>query len=197
MGDFVRVAYGVATSQIDSRTYNQIMALLRQLGADYPAVACASIEIMRARDWYDSAEDCRYLLWNYEEHLAQNMGPGTTIDATERSKIWKMRAQDSIEHVFPQSPEPNGPWSGKMRGLDRREQPIEKHVGRIGNLLLLPSTLNSQAQRSAFHLKKKLYEKHHLRMIDEVLREKDWTLVEIESREKQIADWAQTRWADV
>ena len=197
VGDFVRVAYGIATSQIDSRTYNQIMGLLRELGVDYPAALWATIESMRVRDWYDSAEDCRYLLWNYEEHLAQTIGPGATIDATERSKIWKMRAQDSIEHAFPQNPEPDGAWSGKMRGVDGREQPVEKHVGRIGNLLLLPSPLNGQAQRSAFLSKKEIYRKHHLRMIDEVLSEDDWTLAEIENREKKIADWAKTRWADV
>lgn len=197
VGDYVKVAFGIATNRIDSRTYNEIMRAMRNLGTEFPVAVWASADAMKLRDWYDSPEDCRYLLWNYEEHLARLEGPGSTYDETERSKIWKARAIDTIEHIFPKNPEPYGPWHGKMHGADGQEQPVENCVGRIGNLLLLPGPLNGRAQRSAFEEKRKVYQRHHIRMIQEVCSESDWTLVEIENREKAIADWARVRWADI
>jgi hypothetical protein len=76
-------------------------------------------------------------------------------------------------------------------------QPLEPNVGRIGNLLLLPIQLNQEAQNLPFDRKKQIYVKHNLRMVQEVCKEGDWTLSEIEIREARIADWAKTRWCDV
>ncbi|MGH9342963.1 MAG: HNH endonuclease family protein, partial [Terriglobia bacterium] len=197
VGDYIRFAYNIATNQIDTRTYNQILRLLAKLGSDYPAGLWANTEVLQFRNWYDSPEDCRHLLWNYEEHLATLHGGGATVDEQERSKIWKMSAWDSIEHIFPQNPAGQQGWTGKMRGRDGFDQPLERNVGRIGNLLLLPERLNGEARNFPFATKRNTYGKHHLRMVEEVCREPDWTLVQIEERERRIADWAKDRWADL
>jgi hypothetical protein len=84
-----------------------------------------------------------------------------------------------------------------MRSGEGPTQPLEANVGRIGNLLLLPIQLNQQAQDSAFAVKKETYAKHNLRMVQEVCKESDWTLAEIEAREARIVSWAKTRWSDV
>ena len=57
--------------------------------------------------------------------------------------------------------------------------------------------MNSEANADSFDEKKKIYAKHNLRMIKEVVEEQDWTLASIERREAVIAAWARVRWADV
>ncbi len=172
------------------------MAGLRELGQEYPADDAVK-EGLIGKDFYESADACRYLLWNYEEFLASKAGSGATYDEQERSAIWKLRASDSIEHIFPQNPAPSSPWSGKMRRGDGLIESVEKHVGRVGNLVLLPTALNSEAKAKTFDNKKKIYEKHNLRTLREICDRLDWTLSEIDDREAQIGSWAKLRWADI
>src|SRR5208283_4924693 len=103
VGDYVRLASKIVTDDIETRTYNQIMAGLRELGQEYP-IDQALEEGLIGKDCYDHPEECRYLLWSYEEHLAQELGVWATVDENEKMEIWKLRALDSIEHVFPRNP---------------------------------------------------------------------------------------------
>lgn len=194
VGDYVRLAHKIVTEDIEMRTYNQIMAGLRELGGEYP-IDEALNEGLVGKDCYERPEVCRYLLWSYEEYLAKAKGSAATVDEHERSAIWKLRATESIEHIFPQSW--NLDWAGQMKDSDGNEQPWEPHVGRIGNLLLLPTPLNQEAQAAPFEDKKKIYCKHHLRMIEEVCKESEWTLAQITAREARIANFARARWADI
>lgn len=195
VGDYVRVAYKIVTEDIETRTYNQIMAGLRELGREYPIDQAVEEGLIR-KDYYDHPEECRYLLWSYEEYLAQKLGSSATVDENERVGIWRLRAVDSIEHIFPQNPT-GAAWRGKMRSSDGIKQSLEANVGRIGNLVLLPVQLNQEAQNFPFDKKKETYAKHNLRMLQEVCKESDWTFSEIEAREAQIVTWAKTRWCDV
>lgn len=196
VGAYVRLAAQIMKEDVEMQTYNQIMSALRELGADYP-VDAAVTEALVAQDCYEDPETCRYILWHYEEHLARSVGTGATVDEHERSDIWRRRATDSIEHIFPVSPERQAAWRGKMRRGRGKEKPTELHVGRIGNLLLLPITLNQESKIRPFAEKKEIYARHHLRMIEEVRDEADWTLKQIEEREAKIVDWAKTQWADI
>lgn len=193
VGDYVRLAFKIVGEDLEFRTYNQIMVGLRQLGEEYP-IEDALKESLIGKNAYEHAENCRYLLWAYEEHLANQQG--VVVDEAERSKIWKARAADSIEHVFPQSPS-GSPWHNKMRGADGSAQPLSPNIDRIGNLLLLPMQLNQEAQNYAFGVKKETYAKYSLRMIQEVCKEDDWTLNQIEVREGRIVKWARDRWGDL
>ena len=195
VGDYVRLAAKIVKGDIETRTYNQIMAGLRELGREYP-IEGALEEGLIGRDWYDHPDECRYLLWSHEEHLAQEAGAGATVDEYEKRAIWKHRAADSIEHIFPQTPEGSG-WRSKMRSGGGPTQPPEPNVGRIGNLLLLPIQLNQQAKNLPFDRKKEVYAKHNLRMVRDISKESDWTLAEIEAREARIVSWAKTRWSDI
>jgi hypothetical protein len=196
IGDYVRLAFEIVTEDIERRTYNQIMAGLRELGSEYP-IGQALQEGLIGKDCYEQADVCRYLLWLYEEQLAKKLGTGSTIDEKERIGIWKLQATESIEHVFPTSPDSEPAWQHKMRTSDGQDQPLHPNVGRIGNLLLLPLPLNQQAQNLPFNKKKAIYAKHNLRMVQEVNQESDWTLSQIEQRESRIAEWAKTRWSDI
>lgn len=194
VGDYVRIGFKIMTNDIEMRTYNQIMGELHGLGKDFP-IETAITDGLIGQDLYDSPDACRYLLWNFEEHLAQAAGPGATFDENERASIWKERASDSIEHIFPQSPGPG--WEGKMRTSEGIEEPPKDYVGRIGNLILLPMALNAEAQAKPFNEKKTLYARHQLRMIKEIVSKEDWSLQSILEREGTIAEWARTRWSDI
>jgi hypothetical protein len=195
VGDYVRLAAKIVTEDIETRTYNQIMNGLRELGREY-SVEQALEAGVADKDFYARADECRYMLWSYEEYLAQKQGVGATIDENERREIWSRRAVDSIEHILPQNPVGTS-WERKLMG-----QPVEPSVNRIGNLVLIPISLNQEAQRLPFDseesdTKKNIYERHNIRMIREVCGEPDWTMSEIVAREKRIIDWAKSRWCDL
>ena len=197
VGDYVRLAAMIVENDLHTRTYNQIMAALRALGTKH-TISGAVQEGLAGKDCYQrSPEMCRYVLWLYEEHLASLLGGGATIDEHERAAIWKKRASDSIEHIFPQNPFGAAGWQGKMRRKDQPEEHIFQHVDRIGNLLLLPIVLNQEAKRKPFAGKKAIYAKHNLRMVNEVCQEADWTLDQIDARERKMTTWALSRWADL
>ena len=57
--------------------------------------------------------------------------------------------------------------------------------------------MNSKAATQAFAAKKVIYGENHLRMMDTVMREDQWTLKEIEKREKEMVEFALKTWGDL
>ena len=193
VGNYIRLAKNVMNKAEGAGRYSEIMDSLRQLGSDHPIEGAVKTGLEKTDCYEGFAEETRYILWHYEEHLAREAG--VEIDKEIREAIWQERsASDTIEHIFPQSPEPGGAWDGKLK----KHQRIGSHVHRIGNLILLPQPLNEEARRQGFAAKKNIYAKSEgLRMVKEVMREKDWRQQEIEKRERKIADWAKMAWADI
>ncbi|HLZ11693.1 MAG TPA: DUF262 domain-containing HNH endonuclease family protein [Candidatus Acidoferrum sp.] len=193
VGDYVRLANNMMNRAEGAKRYSEIMASLRKLGEDYPIEAAVAEGLSKKNCYEGFAEETRYILWHYEEHLAESAG--AQINKEIREEIWQERsASDTIEHIFPQSPEPGGAWEGKLK----KHQRIETHVHRIGNLILLAEPLNEEARRKGFSEKKNIYAKSEgLRMVKEVMNEKDWRQQEIEKRENKIIEWAKTAWADL
>lgn len=196
VGDYIRLAAKIANGEEGASRYSEIMDALRDLGDDYP-VEDAVKEGLENADCYERPDLCRYVLWRYEEHLARRAGRAATVDEQIRRDVWQLRAVDSIEHIFPQTPERGGAWDGKMERGDGKVEEHWRHVDRIGNLILLPIAFNWEAKRAGFDDKKDVYERHNLRMVREVLEENQWTLAEIEDREARIVDWAKEEWADL
>ena len=172
------------------------MDALRKLGEAFPIAEAVKVGLI-GKNCYESPLACRYILWRYEEYLAQLAGKGATVDEQVRQAIWNERADDSIEHIFPQNPEQGGAWDGKMRRGKGKPCLVSDHVGRIGNLLVLPQVLNEEAKRQGFQQKKPIYEKHNLRMVAEVTQKDDWNLSQIDDREVRIAEFAMIAWGDL
>ena len=197
IGDYVRLAARIVREDPTMQTFGQILPALRDIGAKCPIEKGVTMGLANRDCYEDDVDLCRYVLWRYEEHLATAAGAGATPDPAERTAIWRRTANDTIEHIFPQSGETAPAWRGRMRAGSRPAEPVSAHVGRIGNLVLLPKALNSQASARPFAEKKLLYARHNLRSIQEVLPQEQWTLREIEEREQHILDWARQRWADL
>jgi hypothetical protein len=188
VGEFIRLARTILTGSI---RYSEIMKELRALalGADYSIDTVVASGLEKQDCYTGDPEDTRYILWKYEEDLA-----GFEVNKELRAQIWNERsAAESIEHIFPRNPEVGGAWDGKL-GVGIKK---EEHVHRIGNLILLPPGINAEIGRKGFKEKKKEYEKAEgLRTVREVLAEDDWTLEQIEAREKRILAFAKRAWAD-
>ena len=193
VGDYVRLARKIVRKEVGARTFAEILHALRLLGADSPIEKAVSEGVV-GKNCYEGFEDeCRYLLWKYEEHLAKQAG--SEVNKEVQATIWQKRsAAETIEHIYPQNPEVPGPWDGK---LNVGEDPAN-HVHRIGNLILLPMPLNAEAQRKGFNDKKTPYRKSEgLRMVAEVLAKGDWSQAQIDERESKIAAWVSQAWADL
>ncbi|MDZ8030867.1 HNH endonuclease family protein [Nostoc sp. DedSLP04] len=95
----------------------------------------------------------------------------------------------TIEHVLPQNPISNSVWENWFATQEEREQ----YVNRIGNLVLLSSYKNSQAQNYDFELKKQKYFTtktgiSNFALTTQVLMEKEWTPEVINKRQEQLID---------
>jgi Protein of unknown function (DUF1524) len=193
VGEYVRLAKNIISKSEGASRYSEIMDSLRRIGADYPVDAAVRTRLEQKNCYEGFADEVRYILWRYEEHLAKQAG--AEVSKESRQLIWDERsASETIEHIYPQSPEPGGTWSGKLGP----EEKAEDHIHRIGNLILLPQPLNEQAKRHGFVIKRNIYEKSEgLRMVKEVLACTDWTQAEISAREKRLVQWAVTAWADL
>jgi hypothetical protein len=193
VGDYIRLARSIVRKEPGATTQTEIFSKLKSLGETFP-IDGAVQEGLAKRNCYEGFEvECRYLLWRYEEHLAQKAGG--EVNQELRATIWEARsAADTIEHIYPQNPEAGGPWEGKLNAGETPDQ----HVHRIGNLLLLPKALNSEATRKGFAEKKVVFAKSEgLRIVKEVTEKADWRQAEIDEREKGILEWAKTAWADL
>jgi hypothetical protein len=192
VGDYVRLSNCIMRKASFCRNFEEIINVLKLLGKEFP-VELAVETLIKEPKYEGFEEECRYLLWQYEEYLAEI--DGSEINKELRESIWTARSpSETIEHIFPQNPEPEGPWDDKF---DQNEEP-DDHIDRIGNLLLLPPRLNSQAGRKSFKDKKEIYKKAEgLRMVREILDCDDWNQAEIEKREGKIAAWIKDAFSDI
>ncbi|MEH2352346.1 DUF262 domain-containing protein [Nostoc sp.] len=101
----------------------------------------------------------------------------------------------TIEHVLPQNPIYNSVWENWFATQEERDQ----YVNRIGNLVLLSSYKNSQAQNYDFELKKQKYFTtktgvSNFALTTQVLMEKEWTPEVINKRQEELIDKLKQVW---
>lgn len=184
VGHFTRAAQRVFLEKL--KAVSEIRKELRAITKGY-SVDTAVEELRAGRDAYTSwVEELRYLLFKYEEYLSRQAGEN--IPEEVWAKIWHSSATQSIEHIMPQ--EPGTPWSGKLG----QGQSADKHVHRLGNLILLPPGLNSTLSNKSFAQKKKEYRKQPLLHVREVAEYTDWTRKKIEERENHLLEWIKQTW---
>lgn len=101
----------------------------------------------------------------------------------------------SIEHVLPQNPRPDSQW---LKWFPNEEERLE-WTHRLGNLVLLARTKNSQARNFDFDKKKTSYFQTRggvssFALTTQVISEKEWTLRTLEKRQKQAVDLLSQYW---
>ena len=176
VGDFVRLAREIQNN-LDLSS-DDISERIRKIGAGY-TIDEAGDQLYNADCYTKWKEELRYLLYRYEEHLAEQRGQ--TFCNVQWNRIWQESAMNSIEHILPQS---KGSQYSRQNGI---------FVHRLGNLLLLPPRLNSELRDKDPREKADDYRQTGLLIAGDVaemiLQENGWGEAEIESRENEILQW--------
>jgi hypothetical protein len=157
------------------------------LGEDFPANEAAK-ELQDVNCYEGWEDELIYFLYRYEEHLARE-GDGSISDEVW-VQVWNSSPTRTIEHIHPQTL--NEYWRGKFGA---KKEFIERQSQRLGNLILLPPGVNSQAGNKSFEQKKIIYQRNrHLKLVDEVLEKEDWDHKAMLAREERLIAWAAKEW---
>ncbi|GAF69651.1 unnamed protein product, partial [marine sediment metagenome] len=184
VGDYTRLAQRIHGDKMPKEQLIQkVDSLADQHSLDEGIKRLATINCYD--EWPN--EDLLYFFYRYEEHLAEKAG--VRISPAVWEGIWSTSPTNTIEHICPQTPGPE--WQGKLG----EPKEFEKHVNRLGNLMILPPGVNSQARNKPFKGKKKIYRKNRqLKLMDEVIAKRDWNRKAIADRERRLLRWAKNAW---
>lgn len=93
----------------------------------------------------------------------------------------------NLEHIMPQTRDPH--WTASVT--------VDQHaalVKRLGNLALLDKALNGQSGNFAFTDKIAILQKSKITLTSQIAANQNWTSVEIDSRQKTLAQLAVQAW---
>lgn len=177
--EYTRLAWQIENERWLYST-ERIMAELQRIG-DYYCPIESAVSKLRQTNCYEilRGEPLIYFFRKYEDHLSSKAGQ--KLDKKFWRRNWNGEdAADSIEHILPQS-------SG--RG---------DHVHWLGNLMLLPPSLNISLSDRSPKEKAESYRESGLRTATEVAEQVSlgWTKKDIERRENALLKWAKQEWAD-
>lgn len=186
VGDYVRLAWDTLNDK--DLSAQEIGARISTSSAGREHSIEWAVEQLKNENCYEGwEEELRYLLYEYEQHLAEQQGQNFSNE--QWSRIWEASASDSIEHILPQS-------KGSNERIKEGEEGIFVH--RLGNLLLLPPGLNSKLGDSDPIEKSEAYKNTGLLCAVEVankMQKEGWGVEQVEEREKRILDWVKSAWS--
>ena len=185
VGDYVRLARDISlTTHLSAEDISNRIAMISD-GKDHDIES--ALRNLRDSNCYEGWQDeLRYLLYRYEEHLAEEQGQRFRNEQWNR--IWQESAAKSIEHILPQS-------RGSQVPSENQENVF---VHRLGNLLLLPPGLNSQLNNREPKEKVEKYMKTGLPIAVEVantIRRDGWGIEQVKEREQQLLEWIRCTWS--
>ena len=192
IGDYVRLAREIYHSTGDDISFRNSLAKMKKMASkEFSAESAA--QNLRLTSCYEGWEEqLRYFFYARERWLDAKQG--NKYNSAVWSKIWAAEANNSIEHILPQNPSSDSEW---MAMLDHAQVNPEDVTHRLGNLVLLPPGLNSKVGNQEFSEKVEHYSKVKFCITDEISESKQWTLKEIEERERKLIEWAAEFWADI
>ena len=123
----------------------------------------------------------RYFLYEYELDLQED----------KKQKVsWDQVNQETIEHVYPQTPQENWP--------DFASEDAKNCLHNLGNLLLLSRKMNSSLKNKSFAVKKEKFSEDSYSAI-KVSKNDCWTPQTVKAHEEQLLAFLVKRWelADV
>ena len=183
VGNYVRLAREILKNS--ELSADNILDKIKDLGALYRIDDL--LNQPEDINWYEGWEtELRYLLFRYEEHLAEQQGQ--RFDNEQWRRIWEDSPSRSIEHIFPQSKGSQIPLEADQEGV---------FVHRLGNLLLLPPVLNSQLGNKDPEEKVPCYRQTGLFSAADVaqtIEQEGWRTDQIKEREQRMIAWIREKW---
>lgn len=95
--------------------------------------------------------------------------------------------QLSVEHILPENP--TDEWAQNFQGVD-----IENFIYKIGNLTLLETSKNREADRQPFEEKKTIYQSSQFCLTTKSVTADDWTPKSVIERQRELANRAKSLW---
>jgi hypothetical protein len=143
-------------------------------------------------------QELRYFLYKIEELIASKRR--ASIPPSFMA-IFHQNEDETIEHIFPKE-DPQRRWTGLM---GQGNGVIQNNVHRLGNLMLLEKSLNSQCGTKSFSDKKEIYKNSMLHHVYDVVYKNytnegnraelnEWNKDQIEKREKRLLILAKEIW---
>lgn len=172
----VEVPLSVASRDVFSGKITSARELKDQLKTLTPSDQQFQEAFERAR--VSSARLGRYYLRSLEMAAKQEPEPWYMLQ-DDRSII-------NLEHVLPEKPEGN--WPGFS------EDDVAQYAKRLGNLVLLRASNNSQLKSCTFSEKRRLYAESPYLLTSQVAELTDWTTQTIADRQKRLAQLAIKAW---
>ena len=170
VGEYVRLSWRTVNEELPVA---QIMEGIEEVGKEFPINQ--AVRNLRGENCYEGwAEQLRYFLFRYEEHLAAEDHAG--LPEATWTEIWNASATRSIDHVWPQS------------------VASDDVVHNLGNLVLLPPEANSSLGAKAPREKFDTYRRTGLRVAIEVADYQRWNKENIRRRERELLRWARDQW---
>ena len=183
IGNYVRLACEIQNNS--ELSADDIMYKIHALGGSYSIAEL--LDQSADTNWYNGWEpELRYLLFRYEEHLAEQQGQ--KFDNDQWQRIWEASPSHSIEHIFPQSKGSEVPLEAGQEGV---------FVHRLGNLLLLPPGLNSRLGNKDPEEKAPCYVQTGLFSacnVAQTIEERRWGADQIKEREQRMIKWIRGEW---
>lgn len=176
VGEYVRLGFAVYNGKTN---IDDILTAIQEIGSAYSVSRISSDNEYWDNCYEGWTEELRYILYRYDEHLAQEAGE--KINSLQWNKIWANKAEFSIEHITPQR-------SGRSDMHD------------IGNLTMLPPSVNSSLGGKTPNEKVTDYIESGLRGTIEVGRaiegSSKWTKADVKRRRKQLIEFIESEWAN-
>lgn len=176
VGEYVRLGYDIVKGR---QLPNEILERITLLGKQYEINGILNNDGYWSNCYEGWTEELRYLLFRYEEYLAKQAGE--LINSSQWNKIWAFEPSKSIEHILPQSAEPE----------------FKHH---LGNLILLTPGVNSSLQANPPEKKASAYLECGLRdtmAVGRLIKESGtWTSQQVQDRASRIEQFVKSEWAD-
>lgn len=198
VGDFVRLSKVIIKNDKDlyckppqrGKTPNsfssadEICSYISGIGKDYPVDKIPGDVARNPYEWLGPAY-LRYLFYRYEEYLCHQAG--SNLNESSWREIWDADANDTIEHILPQDIDGKDCWSAFNKNHTT-------YVHQLGNLAILSPSKNSAASNKCFDEKKDIYQKANLLLLQEITKNQNWTIKEIDERTKKLLDFIKNTW---
>ena len=175
-----------ATAQIEART-------LRDFSLEKSKAELSDL-FNKSQGFY-TWTGCRYLLFEYEQHLRATAGMQAAKIDWEEFDRRKKEQQDTVEHVYPQTPKA-GEWPGFEMRTDSERHNLRHSVG---NLLPLSQSRNTRFSNRSFAAKKQdndgvrgYFNGSYSEIA--VAQLSDWTPKEVLQRGLDMLDFLEKRW---
>src|SRR5450759_8897 len=168
--EYSELALAVGKQEI--KTVNVLDSAIKVVPTD--AIFQSSFETFRVK----VPKIARYLLRSLESTAQKQPYPEWVVN--EESKII------NLEHVMPDTKCDTWPHV--------TDRDLETHANRVGNLVLLQSTVNSDIDRLPFSEKKIAFQTSSFLLTSQLAKETQWGVPQIEQRQKSLAELAVKTW---